>query len=399
MDNTTLKKILRVIKAYMPGQKWLVRRELDALNEAYNKKVANDEAIIKDLEDKIHNLYEHNHNVHEMNKKLQSEIEGLRNDLAVVSNNLETVSINLRNNNEIWKRHDRIVNSYEAEDKKLISDLAMEFSNLKARLSQDAMSDSVADKVSFVAESADSNSLEGAAANTSVEAIKAPAGDTYNQIDYFDFENHFRGPRDQIKEVQKIYLPYFENCKNVIDLGCGRGEFTELLHENGIGVTGVDMYLPYVEYMKMRHLPAIYGDALEYIRSQESVDGIFLGQVVEHMPIEKVIEVLNVAYEKLLPGSYLIMETPNPMCLAVFTNSFYMDPSHSKPVHPLTLQYLTQKAGFSEVNILFTESSRMPDKIPLLNGDSEDIVAFNNEMRRVENMLFGSQDYAIIARR
>ena len=381
MSNITLEKILKVLKAYMPGQKWQVRKELDALSAEYRETVASQEQTIRDLQEKIQNLYEHNHNVHETNKKQQEEIDGLRRDL-------ETVIINLRNNNEIWKRHDRIVNSYEAEDKKLLNDLALEFSNLKARL-----------QTGTIAEVADNSSSEDKTSDAPVKPITAPGTDTYNQIDYFDFENHFRGPRDQIKEVQKIYLPYFENCKNVIDLGCGRGEFTELLKENGVGVTGVDMYLPYVEYMKMRQLPAVHGDALEFIRNQESVDGIFLGQVVEHMPIEKVIEVLNVAYSKLLPGSYIIMETPNPMCLAVFTNSFYMDPSHSKPVHPLTLQYLAQKAGFSEVNILFTESSRMPDKIPLLNGDTEDIIAFNNEMRRVENMLFGSQDYAIIARR
>ena len=219
----------------------------------------------------------------------------------------------------------------------------------------------------------------------------------YNVIDYFDFEDHFRGSREEIKKAQEIYLPYFAGCSHVLDLGCGRGEFTELLVENGIGVTGVDFYQPYVQYMEEKGLPVILADAVEYLHNQEVVDGIFLGQVVEHITVEKIVEICSYAYEKLPSGAYFIMETPNPMSLAIFMSSFYLDPSHQKPVHPYTLRYLVQKAGFEDVQILFTESSRPPFTIPPLQVEGAD--DFNRAMKQIENYLYGSQDYAIIARR
>jgi len=88
------------------------------------------------------------------------------------------------------------------------------------------------------------------------------------------------------------------------------------------------------------------------------------------------------------------------MSLAIFTNSFYIDPSHVKPVHPLTLKYLVEKMGFREVNLLFTEGSKMPYQIPALAADGiENLTAFNDSMQSVAQMLFGSQDYALIARK
>lgn len=241
----------------------------------------------------------------------------------------------------------------------------------------------------------------GSTKESEKETVSVPVvpENTYNAIDYFDFENHFRGSREHIKEVQTIYLPYFKSCKNVLDLGCGRGEFTEMLNDHGVGVTGVDMYAPYIEYMKILNLPAVLDDAIKYLGKQEKVDGIFMGQVVEHISIAQIIEVLGLAYEKLESGAYLIMETPNPMSLAIYTECFYMDPSHQKPVHPRTLQYLAEKAGFEDVEILFTESSRLPFKIPKLEGSELSITQFNEAMERVENLLYGSQDYAIIARK
>ena len=88
------------------------------------------------------------------------------------------------------------------------------------------------------------------------------------------------------------------------------------------------------------------------------------------------------------------------MSLAIFTHSFYIDPSHVKPVHPFTLKYIAEKAGFREVELLFTEGSRFPVQIPALDmGEAAHTEEFNNSMKRVENALFGSQDYALIARK
>ena len=94
------------------------------------------------------------------------------------------------------------------------------------------------------------------------------------------------------------------------------------------------------------------------------------------------------------------METPNPTSLAIYTHAFYIDPSHKKPVHPLTLKYFVEKAGFRDVEILFTESSKLPIKIPKIKlNDSENEQEFNKAMKIIQDTLFGSQDYAIIAKK
>lgn len=219
-------------------------------------------------------------------------------------------------------------------------------------------------------------------------------------IDYFDFENAFRGSRTQIKKAQEQYISYFEGCNRVVDLGSGRGEFLELLKENNIAAIGVEVYDEFVELCRNKGLNVVQQDALEYLKEQEEIDGIFAGQLIEHLPLESTIELCSLAYEKMKVGGYLILETPNPMSLAIFTHSFYMDPSHLKPVHPFTLKYIAEKAGFRDVEILFTKNSRYPVKIPELriNG-ADNFEEFNKSMKIVEDTLFGSQDYALIAKR
>lgn len=342
------------------------------------------------------------HTCYTLQNDLQEQIEN-RNELRYLLEKLqgqyqeqfnmhrertENLEVNVRNNNILLEKyrglletHEVNLNQYERD----INNLNVQMSNLKADVSS---------KKKFASESkmeedycVDKKSI-------------VPDADSYYSIDYFDFENRFRGSQEHVKDVQRIYLPYFMGCKNVIDIGCGRGEFVQLLKENGIGVTGVDIYLPYVEYCKMNHLSVSHGDGVEFLKKQQQVDGIFVGQVVEHISVSQIIELCAVAYEKLTTGSYLIMETPNPKSLAIYTEAFYQDPSHNKPVHPETLKYLVEKRGFSDVQILYTEGSRLPYHIPKLSDDNEGREhEFDLAMQRVEDILYGSQDYAIIAKK
>jgi len=224
--------------------------------------------------------------------------------------------------------------------------------------------------------------------------------DSYNPIDYFNFENYFRGSREQTKKAQEQYIPYFYEKTKVVDLGCGRGEFLELLKENRIQAQGVDFYPEFAEYCKGKGLNVELDDAIAFLRRQDKVDGIFAGQLIEHLDIGQIIEICNLAYEKLEAGSYIVLETPNPTSLAIYTNAFYIDPSHVKPVHPLTMQYLMKNAGFRKIEIVYTASSKVPIQIPELEcteiGNSGE---FNESMKKVSELLFGSQDYAIIAQR
>ncbi len=219
------------------------------------------------------------------------------------------------------------------------------------------------------------------------QSMPVSSGSEYDVIDYFDFENHFRGSIAQIKEAQRIYLPYFQGKQHVLDIGCGRGEFLSLLKDEGIPAQGVDIYEPYIDYCRMQGLSAQCGDGIRYLAQMEQVDGIFAGQVVEHLTTEQIVQLCNTAYEKLTEGGCIVLETPNPTSLAIYTGAFYIDPSHEKPVHPLTLRYFLEKAGFRKIEILYPEQSR-PDV---------EISSSDPDLLKMKEILFGAQDYAVIA--
>ena len=307
-----------------------------------------------------------------------------------INKRIESVEENLRNNNILIKKHDEFQSKYNLEDREILQRISIDLSNTKTTINK-LRTTLVKNDIGYVSGINELNEYSG---------IEKESNNSYNAIDYFDFENKFRGDREHVKYVQKVYLKYFEGKNHVVDLGCGRGEFIELLKDSQIGAEGIDLYEPYVEYCKMRGLSVQHDDAIHFLKKQKNVDGIFVGQVVEHLQIEQIIELCRVAYEKLEKDCYLIMETPNPTTLAIFTESFYKDPSHNKPVHPETLKYIVEKVGFSQVKIIYTESSKLPYSIPELQcKDVEHLDEFNLAMKRISDLLFGSQDYAIIAKK
>ena len=227
-------------------------------------------------------------------------------------------------------------------------------------------------------------------------------GDIYDQIDYFKFQEHMRGSCAAIKKRQQAYLSYFAQCQNVIDLGCGRGEFLEMLRDHGVGAVGVDSYGKSIEYCRMRGLQASEGDAIQFLCDQKenSVDGVFAAQLIEHIPAGKILELCRESYRVMKPDSYIVLETPNPMCLSIYMNSFYLDPSHKNPVHPHLMEYFMQECGFRNVQVVYTKESKVNYRFPLLSAEKcDNLEEFNDGINFLSDIMFGSQDYAIVAQK
>lgn len=226
-------------------------------------------------------------------------------------------------------------------------------------------------------------------------------------INYLLFEEQFRGSRESIKKRQREFIPYFKNCTSVLDIGCGRGEFLEILDENGIGGKGIDLDTDMINYCKAGNLNVELADAVSYLEQLDDscLDGIFMDQVVEHLEPTYLVRLLNLCYHKLKTGSYLVVETVNPLSLTSFIN-FYIDHTHKKPLHPDTLEYLFRISGFIDLQKQFF--SPIPDEQKLIKltiypdageNQQKNIIQYNSNIDVLNSILFGMQDYAVIGKK
>jgi SAM-dependent methyltransferase len=171
---------------------------------------------------------------------------------------------------------------------------------------------------------------------------------------HLDFMELFRGREDFIAERQRVYLPFVQGMKRVIDLGCGRGEFLRLLAEKGIRATGVEMDEALVERLRREGHEVIAGDAVNYLRSlpEATVDAIFSAQVIEHLDPKDLRELLALSRTRLRRGGVLIAETVNPESHQAL-KTFHVDLTHQRPIYPQVLLHLCREAGFPSGRVFY----------------------------------------------
>lgn len=186
-----------------------------------------------------------------------------------------------------------------------------------------------------------------AAAHPPPPAPESPA------YDFVHFANRFRGPEEYVRSGFAAYLPLFAGRQNIVDLGCGRGEFLELLSQNGLTAIGVDGDAESVGICHSKGLQAVEADLFTWLESQpdHSLDGVFCGQVIEHLPPPLVPRLFNLCAAKSRPGAIAVFETPNPECLAIFASHFYLDPTHQRPVPPALAAHYLEEAGYGSLEI------------------------------------------------
>ena len=231
---------------------------------------------------------------------------------------------------------------------------------------------------------------------------------------YRDLENRFRGERNFIKSRLEFYLPFvmpllelYPKELNAVDLGCGRGEWVELMCENGFSPIGVDIDEHMLAECVSRDLPTIQQDALSYITSlpQNSHCVVSAFHFVEHVTFEVLQRILEEAFRVLKPAGILILETPNSENIVVATNNFYVDPTHAKPIPHQLLSFVVEHQGFSRTKVArLQEAVGIKQKANMelydvLNGVSPDYGVIGQKPANEEDeKLFGDcfeQQYGV----
>ena len=226
----------------------------------------------------------------------------------------------------------------------------------------------------------------------SIEQIENMVKEEDHLLDamYVDFENKFRGTKEEVKKRVKVYLPYVQDAlkttdnASVLDVGCGRGEWLELLKENDIIARGLELNRVMVSQCRDLGLDVTESDVINYLRSlKNNTLSVVTGfHIVEHLPFQTLITLFDESLRVLKPGGICIFETPNPENLLVGACTFYIDPSHIKPIPPQTLSYLTEARGFVNVEIMrLNPNSSIHIEDPFLNdqftvGQDYSIIGF-----------------------
>ena len=238
------------------------------------------------------------------------------------------------------------------------------------------------------------------------EQLATFSGEADHLLDamYVGFEDDFRGVRAEIKQRLSAYLPLLptgvgSSFAPAVDLGCGRGEWLELLKDHDLTATGVDLNRVMAESCRERGLAVIEADALTYLREQpEGSLGLITGfHIIEHLPLRTLIALFDEALRVLKPGGMVIFETPNPENLVVGACNFYMDPTHRNPMPPAMTQFLIEARGFVRVEIRRMNQQLLNDPLRLLEPGMPGAAELNPLIQMAKEHYFAAPDYAVVA--
>jgi len=208
-------------------------------------------------------------------------------------------------------------------------------------------------------------------------------------IDWLRFAERFRGAEERVRAMQAMYVEKFARARNVLDIGCGRGEFLQVAREAGIGARGIDLNEESVALCRSKGLDGEVADLFAYLPAlaDSSLGGVYCAQVIEHIAPERLPEMIRVLSAKMATGALAAFETPNPECLAIFASHFYIDPTHTRPVPSSLLAFYLEEAGFGHIEVRQLE--------PAVESWPE----LNELPQVVRERFFGGLDYALFARK
>lgn len=227
---------------------------------------------------------------------------------------------------------------------------------------------------------------------------------------YFALQERFRGSRELVRERLAPYLPKIAESRAatprhpLLDLGCGRGEWLELLAEQGHPAIGVDDNPAMVGVCRDRGLAANRADLFQYLASRD--DAVFGAvtafHVVEHLPLRRILSFLGEVRRVLRPGGLLILESPNPHSLPAATVGFHCDPTHVRPLPPELLAFVLEWCGYRDVEVRPLGENRGIEPLAGLGpeaGDGPLVGALNRLTGVVNHHLLSPPDYSVTASR
>ncbi|MEM6905184.1 MAG: class I SAM-dependent methyltransferase, partial [Pseudomonadota bacterium] len=179
-----------------------------------------------------------------------------------------------------------------------------------------------------------------------------------------------------------------EGMLPVLDIGCGRGEWLELLAQHRIPAYGVDLNPVQAAEALAEGLPVIEGDAIAHLERLPAgcLSVVSAHHLIEHLPFPVIARLVRASLHALAPGGLLMLETPNPGTLIVGARNFHFDPTHIKPLPAEVLTTLLDTLGFHPVEARFLHPS--PTGGHLVDEGRLDPV--------VADLLFGPMDLAVL---
>lgn len=224
-------------------------------------------------------------------------------------------------------------------------------------------------------------------------SVKLAEEDHSLDLLYYLLEDALRGTPEEIKQESKVYLPVLNNAgitSGILDVGCGRGEWLEVLKDAGLQAKGIDSNHILVERCRSLSLDVSEAEALTHLRSlaENTLNAVTAFHFAEHLPIKTLIRFFDEVCRALNPGGVFILETPNPENLLVGSCNFYLDPTHKHPIPIQTMKLLLEARGF-----------QIQDVMKLHPVKGVEIEVKDQLTSHLNHFLYGPMNYAVVARK
>jgi SAM-dependent methyltransferase len=301
----------------------------------------------------------------------------------------------------------RDLQAFEAKIEEMEARWRRELTAVEARVQMTLQLNALSQRVTPRPSTAGSAEVSGASGGAG--AASAPGELDLSLIPgfYQRFEEQFRGDPELVRLRQSVFLPDLSRQEAklgalpVVDLGCGRGEWLELMRANGVLGMGVDLNPDFLKVSRSKGFDVAEADAVQWLESRPdaSLRGITAFHVIEHISFTDLVRLLHQAHRTLAPGGLLILETPNPENLTVGACSFYLDPTHRRPIVPDLLSLTAREVGFASPTLRRLSEYRYHNPLRMLSPESELAATLNPLIEAVSRTLYAAPDYALLATR